>query len=237
MSKVCDAVIFDLDGLLIDTESLFSSINHKLLSKHGKKLTSELEHRLMGTKSCEAVRVLLRETNLEDTYTPDEYLSAFQAELNSELPNVKEMPGATKLINYFHSLNIPIGVCTGSNNNEFAEKTKHFQHWLDKIQFKVLGTDVSKGKPAPDAYLEALKRLNNIVPTNPENVLVFEDALNGATSAVLSNTTCILVSNQIDDLRNNQQEQLNEVEPKLYAIISSLLDFNPGDFDLPPIDG
>jgi pseudouridine-5'-monophosphatase len=97
-SKKFHAVVFDLDGLLIDTESLFSSINNKILAKYDKSLTFELEQKLMGTRSCDAVQVLLKTTGLENEFTPDEYLRAFQARLDTELPNVKEMPGATKVI-------------------------------------------------------------------------------------------------------------------------------------------
>lgn len=96
-SNVVRAVVFDLDGLLVDTESLFSAINNKILAKHGQSLTFEVEQKLMGTRSCEAVRILLSATNLENEYTPDEYLNAFQAELDVQLPNIKEMPGATKV--------------------------------------------------------------------------------------------------------------------------------------------
>jgi beta-phosphoglucomutase-like phosphatase (HAD superfamily) len=100
------AVVFDLDGLLVDTESVFSTINNKILAKHDKSLSFDLEQQLMGTRSCEAVRILLSATGLEDQFTPDEYLSAFQAELDVELPNVKEMPGATKVSTVTYSCSI-----------------------------------------------------------------------------------------------------------------------------------
>lgn len=131
---------------------------------------------------------------------------------------------------------MPIGICTGSNEEEFAAKTKTFQHWLEKVQFKVLGTDVTKGKPAPDPYIETFKRLNHL-SIGPENVLVFEDALNGCYSAIGAGMSCVLVSDRLNSLRQNQPDRLDQIKPKLSGIISSLDEFDPIAYGLPSLNG
>jgi pseudouridine-5'-monophosphatase len=176
MTQKITHVIFDLDGLLLDTESVFSAINVKLLAKYDKVLTPELEHKLMGTRTDEAVKILLHETALAHKLSPDEYLTLFQAELEHELPKIKEMPGSTKLIDYFHQKQIPLAICTGSNADEFAEKTVNFQEWLQKIPMQVTGNQFAHCKPNPEPYLLTMRRFE-CQPVNPTNCLVFEDAI------------------------------------------------------------
>jgi pseudouridine-5'-monophosphatase len=221
-------VIFDLDGLLIDTESIFSAINIKLLAKYNRELTYELEHKLMGTRTDESVQMLLSETGLKGLLTAEEYLSAFQSELEYELPRVKEMPGASQLIDYFYEKNIPLAICSGSNPEEFRTKTENFQNWLNKMPIKVLGTDVKYCKPAPDSYLLTMERFE-CPPAHAKHTLVFEDAINGARSSINAGATTILVSKHIDKMRNSGQ--LDDILPSLAETLPSLTQFDPSKYE------
>lgn len=88
------------------------------------------------------------------------------------LSTSSELPGASKLIDHFYSNNIPMAICTGSDNIEFSQKTQNFGHWLEKIKLQVLsGSDpeVFNGKPHPDPYLVTLSRFEKL-PASPKNV-------------------------------------------------------------------
>lgn len=220
-------VIFDLDGLLLDTESIFSAINVKLLNKYEKEFTPQLEHALMGTTTYKAVRLLLQETGIN--VTPEEYCTQFQAELDVELPNIKEQPGSTKLINYFYDKQIPIAICSGSNREEFTSKMENFQEWIHKIPIVVLGNDVQNCKPHPESYITTMQRFK-CPPTKPEEVFVFEDAINGAKSAISAHATTILVSKHINKMLNSGQ--LNDILPNLSDTLLSLNDFDVSKYEL-----
>lgn len=139
----------------------------------------------------------------------EEYLRHYEEILEEVIPQSPELPGASKLINHFHATNTPLAICTGSDALEFKQKTRRFGHWLEKIPIQVLaGSDPDVkfgktrtarqwvmdlfrlGKPAPDPYLVTLKRFPK-PPASPENVLVFEDSINGVRSALAAGMTTV----------------------------------------------
>lgn len=112
---------------------------------------------------------------LIDTVNVEEYAKIYEKILEEVLCKCTELPGASKLINHFHFHNVPLAICTGSDNVEFAHKTTNFQHWLEKIKLHVLsGSDpeVVFGKPHPDPYLVTLKRFET-PPASSKNVNIF----------------------------------------------------------------
>ncbi|KAI6236372.1 HAD hydrolase, family IA, variant 3 [Aphelenchoides besseyi] len=229
-------VIFDFDGVLIDSEQVYSDVNTKMMAKYGREFTLEMKLGMMGTKKQEAVRYLLKMTDLEQTVTPEEYTELYDVELDRALRECAELPGANKLIEYFHKHQYPLAICTGSDNIEFEIKTQTlYSHWLKKIPIVVrCGSDpeVTQGKPSPIPYLVTMKRFEN-PPASAANCLVFEDSINGARAAVDAGMRCVMIP-QPQFLDEAGKQKIEELRPKLSDLLTSLEEFDPTKYGLPP---
>jgi pseudouridine-5'-monophosphatase len=115
--------------------------------------------------------------------TTTEYLK-LTAVIQEELfPHAKVLPGVEKLIRHLHAHNVPIAVATSSTRSKFELKTSLNKELFELFDVIICGDDaeIKNGKPAPDLFLAAQKRLGN---PPAENCLVFEDAVNGVQAGL-----------------------------------------------------
>ncbi|CAG8518864.1 12992_t:CDS:2 [Cetraspora pellucida] len=160
--------------------------------------------------------------------TAEEYLKERNEKLNELSPYVKPMPGVMRLIKHLKAHNIPMAVATSSYRNSFEIKTTNNQELFSMFDSITCGDDpdVKCGKPAPDIFLVASKKIGN---PPVEQCLVFEDAINGIQAA-----------------KNAEMNVVWVAHPELAAIypgnngadekIFSLENFNPAKYGLPPFD-
>ncbi|VDN25611.1 unnamed protein product [Cylicostephanus goldi] len=94
-------VIFDLDGLLLDTETIYEAVLEKLMKKHDKEFTKELAGNIKGQKERNALEYLLKELDIADVNI-DECMDEYDSILMEEFRHCKEMPGAERLIQHLH---------------------------------------------------------------------------------------------------------------------------------------
>ncbi|EFO22397.1 HAD-superfamily hydrolase [Loa loa] len=222
-------VIFDLDGLLIDTEVVFSKVNQCLLSKYGKEFTSHLRGLVTGMPKKAAVTRILEHEKLSGKIDVDEYCKKYDEMAEEMLPKCSLMPGVLKLIRHLKAQNIPMAICTGSTRKEFELKTQYHKELLDLISLRILSGDdpaVKRGKPAPDPFLVTMSRFNE-KPEKAENVLVFEDATNGVYAAIAAGMHVVMVP----DL--TYMKIPDELQNKINLILRSLEDFKPESVGLP----
>uniref|UniRef100_A0A0R3RSM5 Haloacid dehalogenase-like hydrolase domain-containing protein Sgpp n=1 Tax=Elaeophora elaphi TaxID=1147741 RepID=A0A0R3RSM5_9BILA len=222
-------VIFDLDGLLIDTEIVFSKVNQCLLSKYGKEFTSHLRGLVTGMPKKAAVTFILEHEKLSGKVDVDEYCKKYDEMAEEMLPKCSLMPGVLKILRHLKAHNIPMAICTGSTRKEFELKTRHQKELLDLISLRVLSGDdpaIKRGKPAPDAYLVTMDRFEQ-KPEKAENVLVFEDATNGVYAAIAAGMRVVMVP----DL--TFMKIPDELHNKITSILQSLEDFKPENMGLP----
>uniref|UniRef100_A0A915PCX7 Uncharacterized protein n=1 Tax=Setaria digitata TaxID=48799 RepID=A0A915PCX7_9BILA len=222
-------VIFDVDGLLIDSETIYTDVTTKLLQSYGRQFTMDMKNYLMGMRKCDAVKWLLNTVGLADRISVEEYSENYDRLLLKELPNSKLMPGALRLVQHLCKHNVPIALCTGSNSFEFNAKMKNHQELLDMFPVRVLiGDDLSikRSKPAPDAFFATMDRF----PQKPDasaNVLVFEDSINGVQAALAAGMNVVMVPN----LSYTQPPE--DCRNKIMLILNSLEDFKPESVGLP----
>ncbi|CAD5226449.1 unnamed protein product [Bursaphelenchus xylophilus] len=228
-------VIFDFDGVLIDSETQYSTANQNVLNTWGKEFTLDKKLAMMGTKKSEAMRTLIRMSDLEGKVTPEEYEKIYDVQLDKLLAEPPELPGADHLINHLFKNKIPMAICTGSDEWEFDLKTKKlYKKWLEKIPLRVLsGSDpeVKHGKPAPDPYLVTLQRMAPEV--DPANVLVFEDSINGVKSALAAGMNCVMIP-QWQFVNETGKKEIESLKPRLAELLDSLEQFKPERYGLPP---
>ena len=168
-----EAVIFDLDGSMVDSMWMWRAIDIEYLGRFGIDLPENLQACIEGMSFSETAVYFKERFNLPDD------LDTIKADWNRmawdkyayEVP-VKD--GVTELLQYCMKHGIKVGIAT-SNSRELVEnvvKARHLDQYFDCI---MTGCDVEKGKPAPDIYLAVAQELG----VSPENCLVFEDIIPG----------------------------------------------------------
>ncbi|KAL4702708.1 hypothetical protein ACJJTC_011573 [Scirpophaga incertulas] len=172
-------VLFDMDGLILNTEDLYTIAYQNITTRYGKEYTFDLKIRLMGAQSHETSQIIVDALQLP--ITPQEFIEESKKQFEILFPNSQVLPGAKRLIEHLHKNNIPIGLATSSSKESYELKTsKNHQKLFSLFPYKTMGSSdpaVKRGKPHPDIFLVAAAKFPD--KPNPEQCLVFEDAING----------------------------------------------------------
>ncbi|KAJ3693393.1 hypothetical protein LUZ60_008873 [Juncus effusus] len=218
-------VIFDMDGLLLDTEGFYSLVQEKILERFGKKFDWNLKAKMMGKKAIESARIFVEESGLTGLLSPEAFIEEREGMLQELFPSCTLLPGVERFVNHLHANGVPMCVATGSHKRHFLLKTQNHGKIIEKMHHVVMGDDpeVKQGKPSPDVFLAALRRFEGNVEAS--KCLVFEDAPSGVSAAKNAGMSVVMVPDPRLDI--SYQKEADQV-------ISSLLDFQPGDWGLPP---
>ncbi|XP_069105038.1 pseudouridine-5'-phosphatase-like isoform X2 [Argopecten irradians] len=220
-------VIFDVDGLILDTERLYTQITDKIVEQYGKTFTWDVKSKQMGKKDVEAAKILIDELQLP--ITPEEYLVQARAQQKILFPTVDLLPGAEKLIKHLHKHKVPIAVATGSSKRSIGLKTTRHQELFSLFLHFVYSSDdpeVKHGKPAPDCFLIASSRFSD--SPDPSKCLVLEDAVNGVVAAHAAGMQCVWVP--------DPQQPQDGYKETATLTLTSLTEFKPELFGLPPYE-
>ncbi len=167
------AIIFDMDGLMFDTETMYSRVFEEIAREKGKQLTLDLKTKCMGKRALEGAKIISEEW--EGCITPEELLAQQDALLVYLYETEAEkLPGLDELLSFLKDNNIRM--CIGTSSRMFLVDILLDRFNLrDSFEFVVSGDMVEKGKPAPDIYTLCLEKLS----LSGEECLVLEDSHNG----------------------------------------------------------
>ncbi|MBP1608909.1 MAG: (DL)-glycerol-3-phosphatase 2 [Acidobacteria bacterium] len=215
-------VLYDMDGLLLDTENYYTIVNRNIAHLYGKAYDPSLKPKTMGLKAVDSARILIDELGLP--LTPEEYLQARKGMLDEFFPRSEPKPGAVRLTRHLHSHNIPQAVATSTNRHHFELKTTRHKDWFKIFECFVIGDDpeVKEGKPSPDIFLVAASKMK----AQPERCLVFEDAPSGVKAARAAGMHVIAVPDS---------NMAHYPFPEADEILASLEEFDPAKWGLPPL--
>ena len=172
------AVIFDNDGLLLDTESVWTRGERDLFERRGLEFTIEHKQELVGTSAQIAAGIL--ERRLGEPGRAAEIMAELDELVMAELENgVEEMVGARALVEELERLEIPIGLVSNSPR-AFIERALGAVGMGEAFGVVVSAHEVAAPKPAPDPYVEACRQL--AIEPGPR-VVALEDSPTGVASA------------------------------------------------------
>ncbi|MGO9598213.1 MAG: HAD family hydrolase [Isosphaeraceae bacterium] len=170
------AVVFDLDGLMFDTEALYFRVSSEMVAARGKTFTPEIMRAMIGRRSVEAGYVLKTMTGLDEPL--DVLLADVRQRFYAEIETaVHPTPGLFHLLDRLGHHGLPLAVATSSRRS-YAAQLLGQHRLLDRFQFVLGSEDVACGKPDPEIYLTAIERFD----VSPRSVLVLEDSPAGVTS-------------------------------------------------------
>jgi HAD superfamily hydrolase (TIGR01509 family) len=174
----CKAVIFDLDGLMLDTEPLYRIAWKRASAECGFELTDEIYKSLVGRGRKDAERTLAETFGSE--FPPEKFraLAARYEEQEFAGPPMPKKPGLDELLAFLELKHVPLAVAT-STERRLTRPRLARAGLLSRFDAIATGDEVSRGKPFPDLFLLAAKRLG----AEPSSCLVLEDSEAGVFAA------------------------------------------------------
>ena len=187
------ALLFDMDGTILDTEIIYYSHFKKNLEKNGLELTKDMFRAQIGMADIEGAEAMIK--NYYTHLSVQEYLQiidrvGMEKVFSSPDTEIEIFAGFHEILEYFKD-KLSYAIATGSH-------LKVLQHMVGKFNFDKYFTtyvsreEVKEGKPAPDIYIEAAKRLNVAI----KECIVLEDAPAGVASGVAAGCYTIAIKNE-----------------------------------------
>ena len=178
------AVVFDCDGLLLDTESVWQRAEDSVVAEHGAVLQEGDQHVLHGSTIEVAAELIARRSG----HSEAEVLASLHREFDSELATgIRTMPGAAEILQLAGE-KVPLGCASNSERGMLDAKLAALGI-TDLVDASIAIEDVAEPKPAPDMYLAAARALD----ADPAHCLGFEDSETGAEAALAAGLQLIAV--------------------------------------------
>ena len=184
-----DAVVFDLDGLLIETEEVWDEVREMLAHEHGGRWSESAQRDMMGMSSTEWSRYMHETVGLAEA--PEEIndlvVERMAEHYRSQLPL---LPGAVEAVERI-AARWPLAVAS-SSNRVLIDLVLELSALAPSFRATVSSEEVARGKPAPDVYLEAARRLG----VEPTHAAAVEDSSAGIRSASAAGMRVVAIPNR-----------------------------------------
>jgi HAD superfamily hydrolase (TIGR01509 family) len=211
------ALIFDMDGLMIDSERLYWQVEKDLARSYRKEVSEETLWKMMGRRPIESMRIFVEDLGLP--ISPEETLAFRDARMRKKYREESEaMPGLFHIVDTFYG-KLRLAVCTGAQR-EFMEIVVDRLKIREKFDVLQASDEIKKGKPDPEIYLTTCARLG----VDPQKCIVLEDSSNGALAG--KRAGCYTIGVPSDYSRGQDFSFVDFVAPDLFAAekhISGLL--------------
>lgn len=188
---VIKGIIFDFDGLILDTETHQYRILQNLFAEYGSELSIERWQQEIGTKSGFSPFYYLEE-QITQKIKPEELQQQVKEKFHATLAAEKERDGVTDYLKAAKELDLKIGLAS-SSDYEWVSAHLNNLKLFDYFECIKTSDDVEEVKPNPSLYLKAAHCLG----LSPEECLVFEDSANGALAAKRAGMRCVIVPNEV----------------------------------------
>jgi len=191
-----DTVIFDMDGLLIDSEPLWYEAGAEVLAQYGKQLSKTLYEQTVGLRTEEWLEYWFRHFNIPFDTIDTAKIQIEQRVEQKIRTKGKALPGLEHIFHYFHARRYKIGLAT-SSALKIAQAVTDVLGIKPFLQAITSAEHLPYGKPHPQVYIECAEQLQS----DPSSCICFEDSFNGMIAAKAAKMQCVVVPvhNQLQD--------------------------------------
>jgi pseudouridine-5'-monophosphatase len=188
--------IFDLDGVLLDTEPIYTDASNAVAARYGKQQDWSIKANMIGRPAIDAARYFVEALDLP--ISAEEYLAARGEYLHEHLLGAGRMPAAEQFTRELFRRGIPLAVATSTEAKLFDLKIAGHRPWFSIFSAVICGDDprVLRGKPAPDIFLLAARELG----ADPASCVVFEDSPFGVAAALAAGMQVVALPDPHMDL-------------------------------------
>ena len=210
------AVVFDMDGLMFNTEDVYWHVGSEVLRRRGREYTRDLCHAMMGCTPRSAFQTMIQWHTLDDSC---EQLARESEEVFIRLLDdyLAPMPGLLDLLAVLETAGIPKAIATSSQPRLVDAVLTRFQ-MQPRFRFILTADDVVHGKPDPEVYLKAARRFAVL----PGEMLVLEDSQNGCRAAAAAGTFTVAVPGEHSRTQDFHVANMvidSLADPRLYQVL------------------
>ena len=201
-------VIFDMDGLLFDTEAVWQRNWSRVAADMGIDLPEAFRKEICGTSGEIMKRVIEKYYGVDDgTEIMQNVINGVHSDLKD---NVPEKPGLHEILEHFRNKGMKLAVASSSSQAQIESNCRN-AGILEYFDALVSGAQIGKSKPAPDIFLAAAEKIG----IAPEDCYVFEDAFNGVQAGYAAGSAVIMIP--------DMTAPTDEIRAMTYAVYDSLL--------------
>ena len=191
--------IFDMDGLLTDTEKFYSQSWRETARFFGQDWVDGFDKFVAGTNGEKMLEVIHSHFPNVDARTFMDYCIANEKRLVKD--ELREMPGASDIVRFFRERGVKTAVASSSAIDAIRGNLSRLG-MLELFDAVISGQEVAHGKPAPDIFLLAAKKIN----LAPEDCYVFEDGINGCVAGIAAGCATVMIPDLFQPTEELQQK-------------------------------
>ncbi|WP_425861239.1 HAD family hydrolase [Arthrobacter sp. TWP1-1] len=219
-TPVLKAVLWDMDGTLVDTEPYWIAAEIALVTAHGGHWDEEMAHTLVGSALENSAKVLQGAGVKLSVREIIDHLSAeVIAGIRKEIP---WRPGARELLSELHGRGVRCALVTMSERTLATEVVNALD--AEYFEFLVTGDEVTNGKPHPEPYLTAIERLRETDPSiTAAHCAAMEDSVPGVASALASGAATIAIPNAVELAEDSRRTTWQTLAGKTYDDVTRVI--------------
>ncbi|XP_063547095.1 probable pseudouridine-5'-phosphatase [Cydia strobilella] len=214
--------IFDMDGLLLDTELVYKKMVTQLCAAYGHEYTDELMMKVLGGTEQRLSEILCKELNLP--VSAKEFRNQLLELGDRMLAGTPLLDGAEIIIRHLHKSKVPFALATSSSERSVVTKVAAHKELFKVFNHMVMGSsdpEVKFGKPNPDIFLVAAARFPD--KPHPSQCLVFEDSPHGVTAGISAGMQVVMVPDPHLDRKLTEHATivlptLSKFQPELFGL-------------------
>ncbi|KAK8803755.1 hypothetical protein WA158_001449 [Blastocystis sp. Blastoise] len=221
------AILWDLDGTLMDTETIGVDITKKILEQLRPGASVMEESFVMSFLSIPAPRrfeIISKHQQVEDLITPEDFSNRYLDMMIPASATAPLLPGSMRILKYFHDNKIKQAVATSSRRVLLEIKQQNNPDLFQYFDAVISGHDkeIQHPKPSPDIFLHTA----SVLQVDPKNCIVFEDSINGIKAGLAAGMKVVAIPSKPIPKENLKG---------CCQVLNTLNDFDGTMFDLPPM--